>query len=764
MFCNKCGAQLADGSKFCSRCGNSLISGAPQSVQPTSGGFASGAQPPYQSFGAQPYMQGTDPMQFNQYPYPVKKKGGCLKWILIVGGIILLVALAIVFLFGLFGDGDDGGHEINSPNSVSNNGYANSFNYNTNYDYELGGVSATPMDVPGLRAKYTDTANSESVTLMIYMLASDLESNGGFATADLSEMEEASFGENINVIIQTGGTSYWDNTLMTDGTCERWQLVDDGFVLLEDIGMQNMASPRGLTDFITYAASNFPADRYALVLWDHGGGTMWGYGYDENFPNDSIDLHEMDNALSNAGIKFDFVGFDACLMSTLEVAYMMENHADYLIASEETEPGCGWYYTNWLAAFDENPQIDTVELAKLIIDDYIYNCNDLDYESAATLSVVDLREIPYAYDMVCDFLEDSEAELNNYHYDIVSRARSDAKDYGEGEYQQIDIADLAYRLSVEGADEVIDAIKSAVKYRNQTDNMRGSHGLAMYFPYTDYEYFNYVSDLQRAIGIGDEYTGFFELFLNVMMSGNLNRENASQYDWYDDSIVSEQESEENYDVSEYEDLIINENANGDFVLELTDEQWNSLTSITLEALLDDGEGYIDLGIDNVWTCDDDGNLIVEFDYTWVTINGQTVPFFFEYEYDNGDDDWYTYGSVPITLDGEYCELVVYWGSSNPGGYVAGYRPYYDENGVANKGIIPIPVGAEIQVYFYYYNNYEFDDEDIEFVNLYEPIIMTEAPLEVSYSAVDSKYDALIWYSLTDIYQNEFYTESVIYSD
>ncbi len=756
MYCNKCGASLPDGTKFCNMCGSSTEKSSASGSAPV---YYSGANAP-QTLN-NPYGGAPQANPYGQYPqYPVKKKGGCLKWALIIGGIVVVLALIIAFAVNMLGD-RFGGSEFGGYNA-SQNGYASGLNYSINYDYALGGVSGEPVSISGLREKYTDTANAKSVTVMIYMLASDLESNGGFATSDLSEMEDAVIGSGANVVIQTGGTSYWNNDLMTNGTCERWLLQDDGFVLLDDIGQRNMTAPETLSEFISYSAAAYPADRYCLILWDHGGGTMWGYGYDENYPNEAMDIHELDNALSSSPVKFDFVGFDACLMSTVEVAYLMENHADYLIASEETEPGCGWFYTNWLTELSANPSIDTVTVAKTLIDDFVSNCSALDYESEATLAIVDLREIPYTYDMLCGFLDDSKAELNNYNYNVVSRARNDARGYGEGEYQQVDVADLAYRLPVENADELIAAVKSAVKYRNQTDNMRGSHGLAMYYPYTNYEYYNYVSDLQRSIGIGDEYTSFFDLFLNAMMSGNINQEAASDYDWYDSEVIAEQETEDSYDASEYEELVINENGNGDFVLELSDEQWNNLTSITLEALLDDGEGYIDLGTDNVWSCDDNGNLIVEFDYTWVAVNGQIVPFFTEYEYDNGDNDWYTYGSVLITLNGEYCELIIYWDNNNPTGYVAGYRPYYDAEGVANKGIIPIPVGAEIQAYFYYYNNYDFDDFD--FVTLYDPIVMTEAPLEVSYSEVDSVYDALIWYTITDIYQNEFYTESVVYSD
>ena len=85
----------------------------------------------------------------------------------------------------------------------------------------------------------------------------------------------------------------------------------------------------------------------------------------------------------NGGVKFDIIGFDACLMATLETALVAEQYGDYLIASEAVEPGTGWYYTNWLSALSENPAIDSLDLGKQIIDDYV----KMSGNSQTTLSI-----------------------------------------------------------------------------------------------------------------------------------------------------------------------------------------------------------------------------------------------------------------------------------------------------------------------------------------------------------------------------------------
>ena len=75
-------------------------------------------------------------------------------------------------------------------------------------------------------------------------------------------------------------------------------------------------------------------------------------------------LDEIHSALTKADVDFDFIGFDACLMATYETAVMLEQHADYMIASEETEPGIGWYYTGWINALSSNTSINTAELGQ----------------------------------------------------------------------------------------------------------------------------------------------------------------------------------------------------------------------------------------------------------------------------------------------------------------------------------------------------------------------------------------------------------------
>jgi hypothetical protein len=90
-------------------------------------------------------------------------------------------------------------------------------------------------------------------------------------------MLAADFGDNVNVVLQTGGCYSWAMNGMVDGTVQRWVIEDGQLALLQDLGQTPMLTSSELGDFIGYAADNYQANRYALIFWDHGGGSLTGY-------------------------------------------------------------------------------------------------------------------------------------------------------------------------------------------------------------------------------------------------------------------------------------------------------------------------------------------------------------------------------------------------------------------------------------------------------------------------------------------------------
>ena len=137
-------------------------------------------------------------------------------------------------------------------------------------------------------------------------------------------------------------------------------------------------------------------------MWDHGGGTD-GFGWDEVYDNDHTTMDEfslaLDSAYRETGVTFEVIGFDACLMATLGVASVIENYANYMVASEELEPGHGWDYTAILSSLKNNPNQDGKSLGKVIADSYVQHTKTIAErdgyapDRTITLSVVDLAKI-----------------------------------------------------------------------------------------------------------------------------------------------------------------------------------------------------------------------------------------------------------------------------------------------------------------------------------------------------------------------------------
>lgn len=617
----------------------------------------------------------------------------------------------------------------------------------------------------------------KSATVMVYIIGSDLESEGGCASDDIDEILKADLGRDVNVVIQTGGAYYWKNPQINAKTCQRFSAQEGNLVLEEDLGLINTADPDTLSDFIRWTAENYAADRYGLILWDHGGGTIMGFGADEYFEDEGLELQDMQQALYDGGVHMDFVGFDACLMGTVEVAYALEPYADYLIGSEEIEPGTGWYYTNWLTMLGENPGINTEKLGKKIVDDYV-NGPDSSFWDDLTMAVIRLDEIPKLYDVLRNYLRESRVELRSDNYDTYAAARSGTRAYGRGEFEQVDIADFIQRVDEDGGEEVLSMLQKAIAYADS--NITGSNGLSMYFPYVHPELYEYTTNIMESIGMEDTgYLGFFDDFVNIMiygqdaagdhlspleeLTGYSNEGEENSYEntsWYDPEIGAQYAG--TLETLNTGELYLKEKGDH-YVLSLSDEEWSMISYMELQVYLDDGEGYLDLGCDNVYTWDEDGDLLVDFDYSWIALNGQIVPFYAEKEGTRVNGSWYTYGYVPAELNGNNIEILLYWDDEHDGGYVAGYRPSSDgELTFPERNLSQFEDGDNI---YFYCDYYTYDGDYDASYYLGDPVIYRSTKgLLVSYEDIDMSYDALIYYHLKDLYRNDYWTESIAYTN
>lgn len=646
----------------------------------------------------------------------------------------------------------------------------------------------------------------DTVTIMVYMCGTDLESRSSMGTSDLQEMLNADIGDKVNLLIYTGGCKGWRNSVVSSSVNQIYQIRGGKMTcLMENAGNAPMTDPDNLASFIQWCDKNFPADRNQLIFWDHGGGSLSGYGYDEKYASSgSMDLAEIDKALKKGGVTFDFIGFDACLMATLETALTVGQYGDYLIASEETEPGVGWYYTDWLTKLSANTSMPTIEIGKNIVDDFVDVCAQKCRGQSTTLSVVDLAELEHTVPQQFKEFSASTVELiEDKEYQTVSSARSGSREFAtSSKIDQVDLVHLAANMGTDEGKALCDALLGAVKYNRTSANMTNAYGLSIYFPYQKAKNVDQAVATYELIGMDDEYARCIQEFASMEVSGQVSTggtasplpslmgmmggsssasSNASaemigqllgaflqgsggtsisgltsgNMDFLLGRSLSVEETaaylaENRLDESA---LVWQMNTDGDPVIALTEEQWSYVQGLDLNMFYDDGQGYIDLGLDNVFDFDANGALLGVTDGTWLAINGQPVAYYHTNTTDDGEN--YTIsGYVPALLNDERVELVLVFDNDNPYGYIAGARTVYidGETDTQAKGLTELEVGDTLDFICDYYG-YDGSYQDSYFLG--EQMTVT-ANMEIS--NVDIGADSVCaTYRFTDLYNQHYWT-------
>ena len=676
----------------------------------------------------------------------------------------------------------------------------------------------------GAREKYTQIYEdgSDKTTIMIYLCGTDLESRSKMATSDLQEMIDAKISEDVNVIVYSGGCNKWQNNAISNRTNQIWQVKDEGMVCLEkDLGSYSMTDPDTLSYFIRWGAKRFPANRMSLIFWDHGGGSVSGFGYDEKFASSGgMSLAEIDKALTDGGVKFDFVGFDACLMATTENALMLTKHADYLIASEETEPGIGWYYTNWLTNYSKNPSMSTLEIGKNIIDDFVETCAKRCSGQSTTLSIVDLAELETTIpETLTEFSTDTYELIKNQDYAKVSNARSGAREFGSSsKIDQVDLVHLAKNMGTEEGEALAEAILSSVKYNRTSSNMTNSYGLSIYFPLRKASLVDDAVETYAQIGLGEEYSRCIEAFASMEVSGQamsggtsspmpslmdilgsgtwgnyygtsstgnsgsssavstemvsqilgaflggdvegISGLNLSNTNFLSGRALSDEEMIEYYVNHSFDTSVLEwKEGNGSAVLEISEKQWENVQTLHANMFYDDGEGFLDLGLDNVYEFDEAGNVVAPTEATWIAINEQPVAYYHESTVDDGES-YSIIGRVPVLYNGERAELVLEFTDENPYGSVVGVRRVYTE-GETDTLAKTMDAVVDGDVIDFVCDYYSYEGEYLDSYMFGEQLVV-DGELEISDVYIEEEV-ANLTYLFTDIYNQEYWSQPVTF--
>ncbi|MBI5091567.1 MAG: peptidase C11 [Candidatus Hydrogenedentes bacterium] len=399
----------------------------------------------------------------------------------------------------------------------------------------------------------------KSWTVMVYMAGdNDLDPEG---VTDLVEMKKVGSTNKINIIAEFDRAE--------GHVARRYYLRKGGIVsgdAVDSLGGVNTGDPRRLSDFILWGVTNYPAEHYLLVLWNHGQGwddtdlfagerhralrrlasgrvchalfhtpvrnmlnkargsmAARAILIDDN-AKDFLDNQEMKKVLADAakllGRKLDILGMDACLMSMAEVGYQIRESADFTVASEQTEPGAGWPYNTILGALAKNPAMKPAKLSALIVDKYLASYVPAD---SVTYSACDLSKADDVAKTVAALASALKASLKDpAAVQRIQSVRGKVQSYAVRD--NIDLVDFCLLLVDAGSDApvtaackgVITAVQTAyvTKQGYKGEDMKNSHGLAIYFPIGDVSPLYQGLDFSKATG----WDAFLKAYLRTVKS------------------------------------------------------------------------------------------------------------------------------------------------------------------------------------------------------------------------------------------------------
>jgi hypothetical protein len=355
-------------------------------------------------------------------------------------------------------------------------------------------------------------------TVMVYLDGdNNLET---YAIQDLNEMEMIGSTTDVNIVVQIDRIPYSvlagnyqehadDTSNGNWTTTRRYYITKDlnpdqiSSLLIADLGELNMGDPQTLVDFTNWAATNYPAKKYLLVIWNHGGGfrslnLAKDIAWDDTSGGDKITMPELKDALSTItaqiGKNIDIVGMDACFMAMTEVAYQIKDYADLLVSSEESEPSEGWPYDTILSQLTSDPSLTSTQLATNIVDDYIfaYPPTTNVTQSAIDLSYMD-NLAGQLSNLALAIMNDSVTPIDKYIYAANSTQRYSDFDF-------VDLYDLCNKILIYSnnakvkniALNIQQSLDFTVIHSGYNGFMgSGSRGLSIYFPYHYYDnYYN----------------------------------------------------------------------------------------------------------------------------------------------------------------------------------------------------------------------------------------------------------------------------------
>lgn len=390
-------------------------------------------------------------------------------------------------------------------------------------------------------------------TVMVYMAGNNSLSDA--ADDDLREMRAVGSTDAVRVcafVKQAGPAGARRLIVNRDGADEP----------IEELGNIDSGSPQTVVDFVSWARDRAPAERYALVLWNHGGGwrpgdlqeiyaqvhgetaaasrdarseinVRAGQGVGRalftttvkkilELPTrsqreicaddgsghslDTIELGHICRTLQDTlGAPIELLGMDACLMSNLEVAYQVRASVRHIVGSEDLEPGAGWPYRAILEALNADPAMDGAALGRAIVDRYVKSYAHEESAWPVTQAVVSTDGVEVISDALDEFAAALRTELKQS-WPAVMTAQSRSVRF---EFDLLDLATLCKGLEASNVSAAVKSAAGRVRHGLEPngyvlaeghlgDQVEGCQGVSTYLPPPTDPVSPYYKDLEFA--------------------------------------------------------------------------------------------------------------------------------------------------------------------------------------------------------------------------------------------------------------------------
>ena len=552
----------------------------------------------------------------------------------------------------------------------------------TKFNSEL---AASGLELPAY-FYYPDKPVASSTVVTQDVVVSDRE---GCASADIAEMTAEKWSDNIRIVIQTGGATRWSNRMVNPNRTQRFVYEKGELKEVENLPLQNASTVDTLADFLRFCKEEYRSDHNMLVLWNHGGGPF-GYGSDSIFGG-MFSLKDIRSALSQvyrpnaAKPAFDIIGFDACLMSTLEVTHTLDGFASYYCLSEEVEPGDGWTYDEFLRPMSEDPTLSPAKVAQLVADSYTdhyirQNINSPLMDLEVTFSVIDAAKASELYDA---YVALCEKQLISAADDIgvlaeMSRCGSRATRYAMDYYDIYNTADLGNYAALladsfpEECSRISDLVSEAVLYHRENGALNDSTGIAVYLPTEVKDLYGLLYYLEYIYDVSDHDT--VTALYYYKQAGCLNEDMLEYVSTLTDSVPAV------LDVTPFKAFTKAEaqaDADG-LAIPVDDSLQKLISSYDMEIGIYDEETYAItmFGTDDCLYLDGEGYLRSDFDGKWIFLGDQPLSL----EVVTSTPSYTEYQSH-VMVNGAEAYLTLTWNRDTDDITVTGVRKVPDNGGV-----------------------------------------------------------------------------------